>query len=231
MFLLPVLLVPSLWLSTDGSVRGVQSTRLMPGVQTERGPTGAVVYNFDGQQSGLALSDMPCLEYARSLTVSAWVWMRKTPGHAGQIVFRGDDRLGNDPFQLVTWADGTVHFGITDMDNQGEEVGTEMPTGRWTHVVGTLDDKTGSMRLYIDGAMVKEKKTKLRPIVSLDPGTAPGIGIGNIQNPGFSNHNQPFVGKLADVRVYPLALSPREVGFNPEGWNVPYRCGVEWDGR
>lgn len=227
MLLATVLLLPSLWLSTDGMVRGVQSTRLMPGVQTERGPGGAVVYAFDGKQSGLALSDLPVLDDARSLTVSAWVWMAKTPGHAGQIVFRGDDRDGNDPFQLVTWADGSVHFGITDRGNEGEEVGTTMPVARWTHVVGSLDDRTGSLRLYLDGVMVKEKTTKLRPNVDLDATTAPGIGVGNIQNPGFSYHNQPFIGKLADVRIYPVALTPKEVGFNPEGWNVPYRCVIE----
>lgn len=227
MLLAAVLLSPSLWLSPDGVVRGSTATRLMPGVQTERGPGGAVVYAFDGRQGGLALSDVPGLAGARSLTVAAWVWMRKAPGQAGQLVFRGDDRTGNDPFQLVTWADGTVHFGITDAGDQGVEIGTNLPVGRWTHVVGSIEDRTGAMRLYLDGVMVKQVTTKLRPSITLDAGTSPGIGVGNIQNPGFGPHNQPFDGKLADVRVYPAALSPREVGFNPEGWNVPYRCITE----
>lgn len=198
----------------------------MPGVRTERGPKESIVYSFDGIQSGLALSDLSDLGHAKSLTVAAWVWMRKAPAHAGQLVFRGDDRLGNDPFQLVTWADGTVHFGITDEGNEGEEVGAVLPVGRWTHVVGSIDDRTSMIRLYLDGVLIQQKRTKLRPMVELDSAT-PGIGVGNIQNPGFGPHNQPFDGKLADVRIYPAAVAPKDAGYQPEGWNMPFKCVIE----
>ncbi|MGV3616826.1 MAG: LamG domain-containing protein [Fimbriimonas sp.] len=222
MVLLSVALLPSLWLSPSGVLQGAGSPRLAPGVQTERGPGGAVVYSFDGRQSGIAVPEIPRISRARCLTISAWVWPRQVQAGPGQIVFRGDDRDGLDPFQLVSWPDGTIHFGIGDPQSRGIDVSAPLTVGRWTHVTATFDDRKGKIGIYLDGKLTEEKTTDLRMLTDLEGSAAPGIGIGNIQNPLFSHHNQPFDGKLSDIRIYPFVVTPREAGYAPEGWNKPY---------
>jgi hypothetical protein len=214
-------LLPTVWLTPRGEVVSpAGDARILPGVRTLRGPRTAVVYDFAGGESGIGLPDPAGLRGARSLTVAAWVWMDEVPTRPGQLVFRGDDRNGNDPFSLVVWPDGSLHFGVADERDHGVNVSAPLPRKRWTHVVGTLDDRTGLLSLAFDGRVLAQTKTDIRPGADLDPTQTPGLGIGNLQSTGV--HNQPFVGRLADVRVYPFVVAPPDAGYDPVGWNVPY---------
>lgn len=65
------------------------------------------------------------------------------------------------------------------------------------------------MRLYVNGSIVAETITVIRPFRELDPNYNPGVGIGNTQ--GNSSYNHPFHGIIDELSVYDRALSENEI--------------------
>ena len=196
------LLLPTIWLLPNGTIQAPAAPRLMPGVEVRRGPNDMTMFTFDGRESGILFPDSETIAAARSLTISAWILLRERADTPGQLVFRGDDRNGNDAFALTVHPPSRLYFSIWDHEERFANVHHDLTIGRWTHVTATLDDFTGEMSLEVDGKPIATTKTTLRPRAALDLGANPGIGIGNIQNIG--PHNQPFSGALADVRIYPF---------------------------
>ena len=81
--------------------------------------------------------------------------------------------------------------------------------GQFVHVAATLDDATGAMTLYENGAVVAQTTTTVRPFGALDPTQEPGVGIGNSN--ALDNYNVPFNGLIDELSVYNRALTPSEV--------------------
>ena len=151
--------------------------------------------------------------------MSAWIKASAyaLAGTGAQILFRGDDRPGLDPFTFVIHSDGRIYFAIQDQAQNSPNVSIDIPLNQWTHILASFSAKTGELRMYKDGELVSRNKCKFLPLKELDSFSAPGIGIGNVQWNG-GPHNQPFQGTLADVRLYNAVLAPKAVGFNPKPW-------------
>ena len=98
--------------------------------------------------------------------------------------------------------------------NRGHPSHAVMPLGQFVHVAGTLDDATGAMRLYLNGVLMAQTTTTVRPFGDLDPNSNPGIGIGN--HGGYPNtpHNFPFHGLIDELKVYDHALTAEDVLAN-----------------
>ena len=80
--------------------------------------------------------------------------------------------------------------------------------GQFVHVAATLDDATGAMTLYENGAVVAQTTTTVRPFGALDPTQEPGVGIGNSN--ALDNYNVPFNGLIDElIRVQPGADAGR----------------------
>lgn len=185
------------------------------------GPNGTG-YRFDGTMSGILLGDPRELRLTRSLTIATWVRTDRAPAQGVQLVFRGDDRDGLDPYHLALHPDGKVFFGVESGKGETANVSSPLPLGRWTHVAASLDASTGRLAIFVDGFLRDEKKTRVRPFANLLPGEAAGVSIGNVQNPAGGRHNQPFRGDLADVRIYDRAVTPQEMGLaSPPGGSAP----------
>ncbi len=168
---------------------------------------------FDGVDDGILLEDSSSLQLTRSLTIEAWVRADSLPTQHGMILFRGDDRSGVDPYQLYVNSDGTIRFGISD-ENAGAGLQTDMPLGEFVYVAGTLDDATGEMSLYLNGVLVSQRQTDVRPFRNLDPSRNPGLGIGNHGGGSTSPHNFPFHGVIDELKIHDVALSSTEVLTN-----------------
>jgi len=170
--------------------------------------------DFQGDLNGGAFTaDGPEFVLTRSLSVSCWVYPRAfshplATSPQAQIVFRGDDRSGLDPYHLTLSRTGYYAFGVA---GPGETSVLHAPAklNAWAHLLGTLDDATGEMRLYVNGKLAAELTTNVRPLGPLDPNYRPGIAIGNTQFPQGGRHRQPFDGMIRDVRIYNEAVSPR----------------------
>ena len=166
---------------------------------------------FDGNQR-VFVPDDPRFELTQSLTVEAFIRPRPFPGVAGDVVFRGDERIGQDSFVLNLFQ-GLLRWVVIDgATGQESIVSTPAPAfDQWAHVAGTLDDATGVQALYVDGVLADSRVTTFRPLGPLDPASNPGIGIGHTQS---GNFNQGFAGLIDEVRISDRALSPTE--FIPE---------------
>lgn len=181
----------------------------MGGLVFVDGPFGKA-FDFDGENSVIFVPDSNRFKLTDGLTLSCWIYLKAKPKYGSspqaQIIFRGDDRPGLDPYQLRVSADMKWEFGIQDAQNRLAMVSSPAELNAWTHLCGTWDGQTGIERLYVDGDLVAEEKTDIRPMKELDIHYSPGISIGNVQNPYGPDHYQPLNASLAEVKIYDGAL-------------------------
>src|SRR5688572_16785402 len=109
-------LAPVLWLRPDGQVLvggQVVQPKVRAGSRLVR-MNGVTAYEFNGADGGLLLGDAPALRLTGSITVSTWINLRSYVNHGpgAQVLFRGDDRNGLDPYTLAVHSDGTINFGV-----------------------------------------------------------------------------------------------------------------------
>jgi len=218
---------PSLWLNPNGkvSIEGrAFSPRFAPGARVYRTQLGAT-YDFDGKRGGVHFGDLQQLKITDAITVALWINPRSyvNDGPGAQILFRGDDRNGVDPYTLVIHGDGTLNFGIQNEEQHGMHVSAELPLNRWTQVVANWDSETGFLKMWVNGELVGLAKTSYRPFVNLDTNYTPGVTVGNVQN-DKGPHNQPFNGMLADLRLYRGAFDPDQVGFGGRTTDPPFQA-------
>ncbi len=175
-------------------------------------------FKFDGINDRINVADSPSLKLTQSMTIEGWIKVNALPAGApfdhGEILFRGDDRGGLDPYSLSTEPGGTIRFSISPITNQGVSIQASVPTGQFFHVAATLDDATGAMRLYLNGTLVAQTTTSARPFGDLDPSSNPGIGIGNHGGFPTTPHNFPFNGLIDELKVYDHALTAADVLAN-----------------
>jgi hypothetical protein len=171
-------------------------------------------FAFDGVNGAINVPDAPALALTNSLTIEGWLFVTNAPAALGEVLLRGDQRFGLDPYSLSVRSDDGVSailgFGLTDQSDHVAAINSLMPTGVWTHVAATLEGATGLMRLYTNGVAAAETSTAIRPLGPLDPLYSPGVGIGNHSSqPG--PFLMPFRGRIDELSVYNRALLTSEV--------------------
>ena len=142
--------------------------------------------------------------------MEGWIKVNGLPTNYnfGTIMFRGDDRGGLDPYQLVIKPNGDLQFQINST-TRVTAIQAPIPMGQFVHVAATLDDASGLMTLYENGAIAAQITTTVRPFGPLDPTQQPGVGIGNSNAP--SSYDVPFNGLIDELSVYNRALTAGEV--------------------
>jgi len=132
------------------------------------------------------------------------VWLKPEffpdSGRGSQIFFRGDDRLGLDPYTLTLHAGGNLVWSIQGEGNQYCSVSALIPVDKWTRVIANYNPATEQTKLFVDGKLAGFSASSVKPLARLDPGSSPGIGIGNVQLSKI--HNQPFHGTICDFRLF-----------------------------
>ncbi len=77
--------------------------------------TGEVgkAFSFNGTNGWAALGDPSSLAFTQSFSIEGWIKVNGLPTNYnfGSIMFRGDDRGGLDPYQLVIQPNGYLQFG------------------------------------------------------------------------------------------------------------------------
>ncbi len=212
---------PLLWLAPSGQIEVAGkpvSARVTPGASRIRLP-GGYGFSFDGTHGGVLLPDLPALRLTGSMTMSVWINLRSyvNTGPGAQVLFRGDDRNGLDPYDLVVHSDGTIWFAVQDDQDRGFGVAGEIPLRQWTHVLGSFDATKGELKLWLNHELVATAKTTRRPFETLDNAFAPGIGIGNVQN-DHGPHNQPLNGMITDLRLYDRIFEPDAIDEGVPPW-------------
>ena len=171
--------------------------------------TGEVqqAFSFDGVDDRADVGDSASLRLTASLSIEGWILLRAYPTTANtNILWRGDDRGGLDPYKLNIHTDGRLYFMVTDASNTTQVVNAPVPVGQLVHVAATLDDATGAMKLYENGTVVAQIVTGIRPFRDLDPNLHPGLFIGNAN----SSMNA-FNGLIDELSLYNRALTAAEI--------------------
>jgi len=170
------------------------------GVTFAAGENGQA-FSFNGTTGRVAVPDSPSLELTHSLAITAWIKIAGYSSPHGDILMRGDDRSGFDPYKMYVTSTGALTFAV------GNAAGTEVdltstsniPLNTWTFVSGSIDDATGVMSVYINGVLSGTTTTTVRPFAALDPTENPGLGIGNVQSGNYSFY---FNGLIEEVKLY-----------------------------
>ena len=163
-------------------------------------PYGGLGLQFDGVDDRVTVSDDPLFRITKSLTIEASVRVDYLTGKNQTILERMDDRSGLDPYLLQVYKTGVAHFRINDGLGSFADLKSPdaLPLGVFAHVAGTLDDGTGAMKLWVNGKIVAEMDTDVRPFAELDPTARPGVGIGSWSY----ESNNVFNGIIDNVRIY-----------------------------
>lgn len=215
---------PVLWLRPNGTIT-IEDKIVKPSftegtrkVQTSNGWG----YDFDGKRAGILFGDVPALKITDEITISLWINLRSyvNDGPGAQILFRGDDRNGHDPYYMAIHGNGCVYFGIQNENDQGKGVDAEIPLNRWVHILANYKGQTGRLNMYLDGTLMSMTTTSLRSFRDLDQNAAPGVSVGNVQN-NRGPHNQPINGTIQDLRLYRAALTPEDLGMMPSQPVIP----------
>lgn len=173
-------------------------------------------FEFPGNLEAVAfVPDNGSLALTQNISISCWVYPREyaheqATSAQSQILFRGDDRNGLDPFDLLLLKSGHWQFKIW---SENDVCAIQAPAAlfEWTHLLAVLDAQLGIMRLYVNGELLAQSFTPIRPFKTLDAGCSPGISIGNVQFPSGKRHMQPFNGFIRDVRLYDSVLKPADL--------------------
>jgi Concanavalin A-like lectin/glucanases superfamily len=170
-------------------------------------PGSNLAMAFHGHDDRVFVPDDESFHLTKSLTIEAYVQIHDYSDGPQQIVFRGDERGGYDPWFLGILESGQLVLVVTDAQNRTAEVHSPDPIPRvFTHVAGTLDHETGELSVYVNGQSVATVKTKIRPCGALG-GRHAGIGIGNMQQ----HSSQAFHGLIDEVRISSVALDPERM--------------------
>jgi hypothetical protein len=198
------------WWTANGTAADAMglNNATLTGVTYATGEVGQA-FNFDGVDDWAALGDPSSLAFTASFTIEGWIKVNAIESNrSGEILFRGDDRGGLDPYAFSVEPDGNLRFHV-ESTTGGLNLEAPVPTGQWLHVAATLDDATGLMTLYENAAVVAQTTTAIRLFATLDPTQEPGIGIGNSN--ALDNYNVPFNGLIDELSVYNRALTAGEV--------------------
>jgi RHS repeat-associated protein len=163
--------------------------------------------SFSGTWGQDIATNGPALDTTGSFTVAAWVNLAGDTSDSQVVVSQS---AGTDAGFYLKYFPSTGGWEFmrpqtdtTDPVNSNADSGTAAVTGTWTFVTGTYDANTGTMTLYVNGAAAGSG-TDSTPIASHGP-----LLIGAGQYDGTTGNF--FDGQIANVQVYPRALSASEV--------------------
>lgn len=176
---------------------------------------------FDAVNDRIAVPDSPEFYLTEAFTLEAYIRIEAIQWPQVEILFRGDNRGGRDPWFLGLLEDAYPELSIDDGVEKLSVFGPEsLPFNKWVHIAGVFDSSADSLSLFINGVRVATTTTTMAPYEVLT-GNQPGLGIGNLQNRWHQN----FGGQIDEVRISSVALTPDEF--------LPPACPVDvtGDGR
>lgn len=152
--------------------------------------------DFDGTNDQVEVSSIP--QGWSAITVAAWVKNDTgADGTTNDIMSRWNFPSSRS-WVLTHHKNDQYFFEISGKSFlTGGTVSTD-----WTHVAGTYDQATGTMRLYVNGSEVASQSGLSGTL----PTSSANVILGGQQNP--SNY---FDGLIDDARIYDRELTPTEV--------------------
>jgi len=195
----------------NGTINGAVCSSDTPYSAIGQG-TGKNSLSFDGTDDYVNVANSTSLTPTSAITIESWVRIDTTPTNPNQyrgIVWKSSS---TDPDQHVAYAlalhTTTTHakfFLSTDsptLNGQNITSASALPLNTWSFITGTYESSTGTMKLYINGALSKTGSLTAGATIRVST-SAVRIGI---------NHTADyFDGLVDDVRVYSQALTQSQI--------------------
>lgn len=186
---------------------------------------------FDGFSSWIERPSQSFQTPTQAITISVWVAPRAFEhGDANKIsaIVNQHDKLNKAGFALGIFRHGRWSFQLGN-GSVWTEIWVEkklLPRREWSYLTATFDSRSGSVDLYLNGEPVAHKITAKG--VAIKPASQPLI---------IGKHNQAeetgsFAGKLPvnmfnglmdELKIYNVALSPREIREMYRDYLKPYK--------
>lgn len=161
-------------------------------------------FTFDGADDYADFGAVANLKTA-NFTFEAWINAKSNSGYGdGAVVFDitdgGNWRNGAGLYVyggsiVISIGNGTTTYSAT----------FAIPTGKWTHVVGTYDSSSGTLKLYLDGSL---KATTTGASQAYNVTNKLFIGWGG---PGYNSYMSM---RFASGKIYNRAITDTEVLLN-----------------
>lgn len=205
------------WWRGDGNAEdhvGSNDGVLFDGMAIGAGKVSGAFAGDGVTRSRVNIADSQPLALTQSLTIEGWLRMDENTTDTRSIVSRGPTTFVTGAWFPAYWiyvVNSRVTFSIASAPN-GTTAGVStvlstIPVGQFVHFAATLDNATGAMRLYINGAQVNQTTTALRPYGNFNPDQY-GLGLGNVNSTAPYNA---FKGALDEVGIYNRALTIAEI--------------------
>lgn len=194
----------------SGGNDGITGTGKSNAIWTKDGKVGGGI-DFDGEHDFVKVTSRKSLEQLQSFSVEAWVKHDNWGDKRASIISKPfSNKKWENPWSVFKLSrkgeSDNLNFQITVGDNEALSLQSdgEIPSGEWTHIVGTYDGET--LKLFLNG----ELDTELLIGKPLIQNTGTDIYVGqssNIANTDTEN----FKGTLDELRVYNRALSVNQI--------------------
>jgi Concanavalin A-like lectin/glucanases superfamily len=203
--------------AADASSNGVNGTYEPGTTQGAAGPfAGTTATSFDGN-TGLVTSQNQ-VAGPQAFTVEGW--FNTTTNQGGKLIGFGSNQTGSSSSydrHIYMMNDGQLVFGVWNNQTVTIETPNTYNDGGWHYIVGTYNG--GTLAFYVDGHLIGTNTTSTAQAYSgywrvggdnlngwnLDPWGSNSQGT-------TQPHSYYFNGTIADVAVYPTALSASQVG-------------------
>ncbi len=195
----------------DGAVSGA--------IWTPQGVVGGA-YSFDGTDV-ITVADSPSLRNEMdALTIEYWVNPSVDQRRTTILDKNGGSATTNGKYlsgfsSSYSSPNNMIFFGVTVVDTYAEggtafqqvysNPASVIPTGSWSHVVGTYRSGDG-LKLYINGTLAASLEVSGNIVASADEPLLIGYS-----SPVGGTANRYFIGRLDEVRIYTTALSAAQV--------------------
>jgi hypothetical protein len=186
--------------ANDESTSGNNGTVSGATLTTDRFGVADKAYSFNGTSNYIYNSTMGDFS-GNTVTLSLWIYVDTIPANYRSIITT-DNWWG--PVGMILEPNGEITFSLSDAagTNKVRTRSTiSITTGVWHHLV--LAGNLTNLRGYIDGVEVVNSSTST--ITSIGPTRQLMIGAQNSTPVAF------FVGKIDEVIILPVALTPTEV--------------------
>jgi large repetitive protein len=205
--------------ANDASSNGFNGTYTGGTTPGAAGPlTGSTAASFDGQTGNVYAVN----SVSGPQTFSVEGWFKTTTNTGGKLIGFGGSQTGlsgNYDRQIYMMNDGQLVFGIYNNATETIETPNVYNDGQWHYVAATYDvNNGGTMTLYVDGRQIGTTTSSSAQSYSgywrvggdnlngwnLDPWGSDSQGTTQPNSYYYS-------GTIADVAVYPTALSATQV--------------------
>ncbi len=171
-------------------------------------------FKLDGIDDYVSIPDSPANSVSTAVTVESWINPSAAPTVLGSILTKYNTPTGNLSYALSLRPDLTLQFAVYGNGSGTIVYGAfstpTIPLDQYTHVAGTFDASTQTMKLFINGVEVPQTLTATDTVNPIFDGTSE-VRIGSLDSFASGSVNQLFEGEIDEVSLYNTVLTPTEI--------------------